>query len=258
MGSVFYTDSGKGFPVVFIHGFCESHELWNDFIEPFTKHFRVLTIDLPGFGKSLLPESDFSIDTVGRIVIDWLDELKIASALLIGHSLGGYVILSVGAQKPSLLSGFGLFHSTALADTEEKKTNRNKVIDFVKKNGVSPYIETYVPGLFANKEHAAITKFREIGNQTNSHTLIAYARAMRDRPDRTDVLKGFKKPAILLAGVKDSIIPAKSLEEQASYLSTPTFCSLANSAHMGMVEEKEIAALALLKFISTTFDASNS
>src|SRR6478609_618047 len=209
MSTIFYTDEGEGLPVIFIHGFCETHELWSDFISTFTKNFRVLTIDLPGFGRSPLPTEEFTIDSIGLIIVNWLHEMGISKAVFVGHSLGGYVALSILNQNPGLAAGLCLFHSTAFADTEEKKMSRGKVNDFVRKHGVAPYIKTYVPGLFAQKADIAISKIYEMALKTDPKALISYSNAMKGRSERTQVLQKSTYPVMLIAGLKDTLMPAK-------------------------------------------------
>ena len=113
MSSIFYTDEGEGLPIIFIHGFCETHELWSDFIYPFTKTNRVITLDLPGFGQSPLPSGETTIDSIGLIMIKWLMNIGVSKAIFVGHSLGGYVALSIANQNPGIIGGLCLFHSTA-------------------------------------------------------------------------------------------------------------------------------------------------
>lgn len=250
MSSIYYTDSGEGLPIVFIHGFCETHELWNDFVQPLTKDYRVLTIDLPGFGKSALPETEITIDAIARLVIEWLNEIRISKAILIGHSLGGYVALSITEQCPDLVIGLALFHSTAYADTEVKKVTRDKVIRFVERHGVERYIFTYVPDLFAKRNDPYISEIREIALETEAKTLISYTKAMRDRSEKTSVLENFRNPVLLLTGAKDPIIPCKTVEEQVTLSPHSAFILLQESAHMGMLEEKEKACDAIGKFAS--------
>ena len=185
MSSLHFSESGKGFPIVFLHGFCETHEIWREFVRPLSTQFNVHALDLPGFGKSELHPSPFSIDQVGDAVAQWLSMNKISNCLVVGHSLGGYVALSLAERHASLIKGIGLFHSTSFADTEEKKENRNKAISFVKKNGVQPYIDTFVPGLFFDKKDPALPEVHRIASQTKAESLIGYLKAMRDRPDRS-------------------------------------------------------------------------
>ena len=62
MPSLPFSESGQGFPIVFIHGFCETREIWKEFTEPLANHFHVYTLDLPGFGGADLLPFSFSID----------------------------------------------------------------------------------------------------------------------------------------------------------------------------------------------------
>src|SRR5690606_20750625 len=99
-------------------------------------------------------------------------------------SLGGYVALAMVAQQPDRFAGLGLFHSTAYADTEEKRASRSKVIEFVETNGVEAFTSNFVTPLFADKTHASIQKVREINMKASREAVIGYTKAMRDRPDQ--------------------------------------------------------------------------
>jgi pimeloyl-ACP methyl ester carboxylesterase len=248
MEPIFFKDQGKGFPIILLHGFCEDHQIWDGFAEELAKDFRVITPDLPGFGQSQLPPQPFTMDDVGDQLSDWLSKLKINKPVIIGHSLGGYVALAMAQKHPDSLSGLGLFHSTAFADSEEKKINRNKTIDFVRKFGVAPFVETFVPGLFHQKENPAINFVRKIALTTPLETLIGYSEAMRDRPSREGLLKNLEGQLLVAAGMQDSII-SFSVSQQVSKL-TPKikFCPLENTGHMGMFESRKASLNCLREF----------
>lgn len=236
MESIFFKDQGSGSPIVLLHGFCETHQIWNGLAEELAKDFRVITPDLPGFGQSQLPTWPFAIDNIGDQLIGWLSNLKINKPVIIGHSLGGYVALAMAGKDPSSLSGLGLFHSTAFADSEEKKSNRDKTIDFVGKFGVAPFVETFVPGLFHQKDNPAINFVREMALATPLETLINYSKAMRDRPSREEFLKGFQGNVLVAAGMFDSMIPFSVLQQVSKLAPNTMFQPLENTGHMGMFE----------------------
>jgi pimeloyl-ACP methyl ester carboxylesterase len=246
---IFYTDQGKGFPVLLIHGFCETHQIWDSFSAKLSKDFRILTIDLPGFGKSELLPTPFSLDDVGLRVLEFIKELKIESCISIGHSLGGYVTLAMANQQPELFKSFGLFHSTAYADAEERKLSRNKVIEFVTNHGVKPFIESFIPPLFNNQSNQHILPLVKLASQTKIETLIAYVKAMRDRHDRTNVLQQFEGPVLLIAGEKDSGISPESVKKQASLTLNANLNLLPEVAHMGMFESEEATLRLIHKFL---------
>lgn len=247
---IFYTDQGKGFPVLLIHGFCETHQIWDSFSHELSKDFRIVSIDLPGFGKSELLREPFSLTDVGIRVLKFLKELKINSCIAIGHSLGGYVALAMADQQPELLKAFGLFHSTAYPDTEERKLTRNKVIEFVTKNGVATFIESFIPPLFYNQANPHILPLVRLASQTTTETLIAYFKAMRDRPDMTKVLQQFQGSILFIAGDKDTGISPDSVKKQASLASKVNLNLLTGVGHMGMFESEEVTLRLVHKFVA--------
>lgn len=235
---VFYTDHGEGFPVILIHGFCETHEVWSRFGKQLANDFRVISVDLPGFGQSTPLPDNFSVADAASAIRKLLTSLKIKQCIPIGHSLGGYVTLAMVNQQPELFSAFGLFHSTAYADSDERKASRNKVIEFVTKNGVEPFIETFIPPLFYDKAHPDIPAAVKMALQTRQATLIGYAKAMRDRPDLTGVIQKFNKPIIFVAGEKDTVIPVETLQKQAKLATKSNLHIVRDAAHMGMFEKE--------------------
>jgi pimeloyl-ACP methyl ester carboxylesterase len=248
---IFYTDTGSGLPVILIHGFCETHEVWSELANDLSAGHRVICIDLPGFGFSDLPSGTFSILSVAEEVNRLLESLTISKCVAVGHSLGGYVTLAMVESNPTLFSGFGLFHSTAYPDSDEKKLSRNKVIEFVNTHSVAPFIQSFIPPLFFNQSNSHIPNAIALGLKTKPETLTAYAAAMRDRPDRTHVLKEFDKPILFLAGEKDTVIPKDAVKGQASLAKSHSLVILKSVAHMGMFEDKSTSLTSIKAFLES-------
>jgi len=251
---IFYTDQGKGFPVVLIHGFCETHEIWDSFSKKLSTDFRIICLDLPGFGKSKLLPAGFSIADVATKILALLTELKIEKCIAIGHSLGGYVTLAMTDQGKDVIMAFGLFHSTAYPDAEERKISRNKVIEFVSNHGVVPFIESFIPPLFYDQSNPHINPLVKLGSSTRPETLIAYVKAMRDRPDRTSVLKEFKGPILFIGGEKDAGISPESVKKQANLASKATLHILPDVAHVGMFEDEKATLEQVKEFLKKSTD----
>lgn len=235
---IHYSDRGKRFPVLLIHGFCETSEIWNSLSEKLTKDFRILSIDLPGFGGSKLLPEPFSLGDVATKVLQWLDDMKIESCIVIGHSLGGYVTLAMVEQQPEKIKAFALFHSTAYSDSEERKLSRNKVMEFVSTHGVAPFVDSFIPPLFYNQTNPHIPGVVKLARQTRKESLLAYVKAMRDRPDRSMVLKDFQGSVLFLAGDNDSGIPSETVKKQALLNPRSILQILPSVAHMGMFEDE--------------------
>ena len=247
--SIFSRISGKGRPLIFLHGYPMHQGIWANFTDHFTFSHTVVTLDLPGFGKSKLLPGDFTLDDVAAAVLDFMDAHHLRNAVVIGHSLGGYVALSMIARKPEWIDGLVLLHSTALADSAERRESRDKVIEFVKKNGAYEFTTNFITPLFADPDHADIERVKQIAATTGADTVIAYAKAMRDRLDHTKTIRTYEKPTLFLAGARDPGIPVSSIHDQVVGCKNCEISVMDNVAHMGMIENPVETAARIKDFL---------
>jgi len=252
MNKLFSRQRGKGRPIIFLHGFPMHQAIWDDFGEKFSATNTVISVDLPGFGKSPLLATGFSLDDVAAQVLEFVLAHKLSGSVLVGHSLGGYVSLAMVHKMPELFSGLVLFHSTAYADNAERKASRDKVIEFVEKNGAIPFTTNFIAPLFADSQHADVERVKQIAATTSPDTVIGYSQAMRDRQDHVKTLISFEKPTLFLAGDKDPGISTGSVYEQAKDCQNAEIHILKNVAHMGMFENSGDAASRIKDFLKKT------
>ena len=243
---------GKGkTPVVFIHGFCEDHRMWDEFIEPFNGRY-IIRIDLPGFGNSEVPD-EHSISHMSESVNAVLMHLKIKKCIFVGHSMGGYVSLEFAKKYPEKLSGLCMFHTHPFADSEEKKAGRQKQIDFISRNGHILYVRQVIPSLFAYDFSKGfpfeVNKLIYNAAKFPSEGIIAALEAMRDRPDNSDVLKNIDCPVQFIIGKKDIAV---SLEQSLAQVHLPKVADIQideDVGHIGMFEAKSRTTKALKQFL---------
>ena len=95
MKKIYIDDVGSGFPLVLVHGYLGSSEMWCNQRDYFSKSFRVISPALPGFGESSSAQSLDSINKMAQFVIDILDEKKIQKFNLLGHSMGGMIVQEI-------------------------------------------------------------------------------------------------------------------------------------------------------------------
>jgi len=247
-----FREQGQGRPLLLIHGFPFHQQIWDDYISRLSNDFLVLTVDLPGFGKSPKLPIPFSLAEVADALLEFISGKKLEKIGLVGHSLGGYVALSMVEKNAALFSALVLFHSTAYADSSEKKESRSKVVEFVKKNGAEAFTTSFIPPLFVDQHHPALEKVKGIASQASDEAVIGYTLAMRDRPEQIKTLERFKNPTLFLAGKKDPGIPVDSVLKQASYCQNPQIHLLENVAHMGMFELPEETAAKIKDFLAQT------
>lgn len=248
-----YNDSGRGDVVVLIHGFCESKEIWHSFEEELSAEYRVISMDLPGFGESVLQVDEVSMEYYAQKIDELLSSLKIEKSVMIGHSLGGYVTLAFAELYPQKIKGLGLFHSTAFADSAEKIASRNKVIEFLGQKGIARFMESFAPPLFyiENRKNIQnqINKIIELGSKTSDHSAIACTKAMRDRKDRVHIIQNIDLPVLYIIGKEDMAVLLESSLQQCHLPKFGTSIFLEKTAHMGMIEKEKETINAVKGFL---------
>lgn len=251
-GKIFYKTTGKGRAVIFLHGFMESSEMWAKQIEFFKKNNKVICIDLPGHGQSDCYGYIHSMELMAEAVEAVIKKLRLRKVIIVGHSMGGYVALALTKKNPALLKGICLFHSTAAADSEERKKLRTRAIEVVKKNK-KMFINEAIPNLYApdfRNHHKDDIKFsKELALKTSTQGIIAAIEGMKERLSSEELIKKLNVPLAFIIGKKDAGIPYEGVIKQAKSAKRSYSLVLDEVAHMGFVEEPEGCNKFISKFI---------
>jgi len=109
-----YRDNGDGEVLLLIHGMAGSSDTWRSVIPQLSKNFRVIAPDLLGHGESAKPRSDYSLGAFAVLLRDFLDELGVSQATVVGHSLGGGVAMQFVYQHPDYVQRLVLISSGGL------------------------------------------------------------------------------------------------------------------------------------------------
>jgi len=239
-----YIDKTSDKTLLCIHGFMEDHEVWNDLVAKL--NVNIILVDLFGFGESN-PHNDFdfSLENQAKAVAELLHHLEPKNLYVLGHSMGGYITLEL--LKIYYPFNAGLLHSTPLADSEEKKANRNKTIEVLQKDPVI-FIREFYWNLFAentkDKYAALIEKMKTKAGKIPVDHIITTIKALRDRNDNQPAFEKAEGKKIWISGKNDKLIgfgETKKLAEEANI----EFVELSTSGHMGFYEEPD----ALLKAV---------
>jgi pimeloyl-ACP methyl ester carboxylesterase len=249
---IIYRTVGVGKPVIFLHGFGEDGSIFNYQIDFLKEHCLLIIPDLPGSGKSEILQSNIhhpvsniqfpeaSITDYAKCIHALLQKENIEVCTMIGHSMGGYITLTFAELYPEMLNGFGFIHSTAFADSEEKKQNRLRGIQLIAEYGGYSFLKNTIPNLFgaAFKEQfpEKVEALIEAGKQFSNEALQQYYFAMMNRTDTTAVIKGSKVPVLFILGTEDVAAPLNDVLQQAHLANCSYIHILNNVGHMGMWE----------------------
>lgn len=207
-------DSEKGDRcAVLLHGYLESMLVWDDFVPYLYKQVRVITLDLPGHGISVVKGPVHTMEYLADVVKDTLDALGIARCTLVGHSMGGYVALAFCEKYPERLDGVVLLSSTPDADTDEKKENRLREIKLVEAGKKDALARVAPEAGFAPENRPRMRdEIEDLVEQvfvTEDEGIAALLRGMIERPDRNEMLRRSAVRQLFIFGKHDGYIPSK-------------------------------------------------
>lgn len=215
--SISFTDQGKGTAIVLLHGFLENQKMWDAFVPEFSKKYRIITIDLLGHGNSEPLGYVHSMEDNADVVHAVLSELRIRKAVFVGHSMGGYVALAFAELYPEAVKGLVLLNSTSRADSDERKSNRDRAIKAVKQHYTN-FVRLSIANLFSenNRERLGeeIEQVKNDAVKTPLQGIVASLEGMKIRKDREVLLHFSPYPVLLILGEKDPVLNYEETVEQ--------------------------------------------
>ena len=252
-GAIHYTDQGDGEVIVLIHGYLESLDVWGRFRDSLLKSFRVISVDLPGNGKSSVYTQNHTMCFHAGSILAVLDAEHVDRAFIVGHSLGGYATLSLLEKHPERLKGYVLFHSHPYADTEEIIENRLREMRIVKAGKQDAIYPVNIPKMFAdtnlNRFKEDVDKLINIASGHKAEGIVAVLKGMIQRKSREDIMSESKVPLLFILGKMDNYIPYDKTISNIVMPVNGKVITLQNSGHMGFLEETERSVEVISEFI---------
>ncbi len=250
---VAYQVKGSGIPMVLLHGYLESKEIWKEFTPALILDSQVFTIDLPGHGQTP-PTGDIStMDLMGEAVLAVLDHHGIDRAVMVGHSMGGYAALSILEHHPERMLGLVLLHSHPFTDSMEVVKKRKREIEIVAKGYQHLLVANNIPNMFAGETLELFTrelkKTQRIAGRTTPEGIIAAIRGLMSRPDRSRVLADSPVPCLNIIGKQDKYIDFEQVSLKTVLPAGSERLILEYAGHMGFFEEKIEVYKGLMDFI---------
>ena len=228
-----------------IHGFPLDGGVWAK-LAPLLQGHRVIVPDLRGFGRSA-PTGPFTISDLADDVAGVLDALKVASADIVGLSMGGYVAQELLRVAPHRIDRLILIDTKPDADTTEAQNKRNAMATLAKDQGAEAIADTMLPNMLAPDAPADVkAALRRIMMEQPPATLEHACIAMRDREDFVDLLMHADHPIGLIVGEHDAITPPTLMESIHGKLRFGDFYVINNAGHMSPFEQPQAVADAIL------------
>ncbi len=248
--NIFYTDTGKGPTIVLLHGFLENASMWNPFIPTLSKRYRLISIDLLGHGGTGCIGYIHTMEEMAAAVRAVLQHLNIRRSIFIGHSMGGYVALAFAEANPDALKGLCLLNSTASADSDEKRKNRDRAIKVVKEHHKA-FVRMSISALFRPKNRTVFSKeikhIQKEAINTPLQGIVAALEGMKIRNDREVLLHFSPYKKMMILGKKDPVLEFHSIKEQTQ--NAEVYLVELPDGHMSHIENFEDTLKALKTFV---------
>ena len=240
MQDIFIRDEGEGFPLVLVHGFLGSSVMWKPQIDFFKDNFRVITPDLPGYGKSNKAKSHNSIQSISNLLLDCLREKKIDKFHLLGHSMGGMIVQDMAKKSGEKISKLVCYSTGPRGEMPGRFETVEQSRENLKKNGLKTMVRNIVKTWFVKGEDAKYFDVCiEAGAQTSmeaaDNSLVAFKNW-----NGVDALKNIKNETLIVWGDKDksyNLTQVKTLEKNIPNSSLVIFEGCAHNVHLEKIEE---------------------
>jgi 3-oxoadipate enol-lactonase len=245
---------GSGDPIVLIHGFPLTREVWDPQAAQLAAHARAIRPDLRGMGRSSVPDGPYLMETLAGDIAAVLDALGIDRVAIAGHSLGGYVAMAFCRMYTERVTKLALVCSRLAADDAQAARARNDLADRAEREDrIEAIVDSYVPRLFApfllENHSPLVDRAREIARQNSPKGAAAMLRGMAQRAESYDIAEEIEQPVLIVAGAADQIVGLPEAEQVRGAFPRAQLRVLGRSGHLPMLEEPGALAELLVDFM---------
>jgi 3-oxoadipate enol-lactonase len=250
-----YELGGSEGPVlVFCNSLGTDFSMWDVQAARLGRHFRILRYDARGQGQSPSTAGDFTMEQLGRDVVDLLDTLKLERVHFCGLSMGGMIGMWLGVNVPQRLHRLILCNTAARIGSAEMWNAR---IATVRKDGMKPVAAAVMERWFTAEFRAAfperVAKAQAMLENAPPPGYAACCAAIRDM-DQRDTVGQIKTPTLIVYGAQDRVTPPSDAEFLEERIRGSVKVEL-NAAHLSNVEQPDAFTDAVSSFLSRREDA---
>lgn len=233
--TLYYRATGAGFPILFLHGFTSTHDLWTPVTNVFSTSFRCICMDLRGHGKSSSsPRESYSLDAMAQDALRVLDDEEVYQAVIVGHSLGGMIGQHLAVHHADRVAGLVLSSTTCLAPARD---------------AFEPLISAAISlAHMSPKERAAVPALQH-SQPLDEDTAWGCGEAILSLPRYDKELETFNAPALAIYGDEDSPNIVSGSKQLVASIPTCHESIIAGGGHVPQITHTEAYTEALSDFL---------
>jgi 3-oxoadipate enol-lactonase len=245
----------SGIPIIFIHGFPFSKEMWRPQIAEFKKDYTVMSYDIRGHGLSDVGNGQYTIEYCVDDLFGLLDILHIPEAVIVGSSMGGYIALRAVEKNQDRFKGLVLCDTRSEDDSNEVKIKRAVNARNVKIYGMKKFANKFLPTVLTEQNvHKKTEVWRhlyDVIERNSANAMAGIMIALAGRTNSTPFLPNIKIPTLIMVGQFDELTPPSCSISMKEKISDSELHIIPNAAHMSNAENSEEFNKILRKFLKS-------
>ena len=244
--------------LLLMHGFGSSLQAWDDWSLKLEQKYRVIRLDLPGFGLTgASPANDYSEEKDLAILTHFADKLGLEKFSIIGHSMGGKMAWTLAASQPERVQALVLMAPDGFPEAKDIGTKPYEV------PAVMGLIKYFLPKYLVRKSiepafaeadalsDARVNRYYDMLRAPGVRAAILERSNQTIYTDPVPRLKAIKAPTLLIWGEQDQMIPSTNAKSYASVLSNSTTVLVPKLGHLLQEEQPEKGLTAVMQFLDS-------
>ena len=239
MQDIFVDDYGSGTPLVLVHGFLGSTDMWKPQIEHFKKNFRILTPALPGFGKSNKVKSCDSIECMAKAILNSLKTRQVEKFNLLGHSMGGMIVQEMTRRASDKILKLVCYGTSPRGNIPGRFETIDESREKLKMNGLEATANRIAKTWFINEDKAKYFYLCEnAGKQTSLEAADNGLIAMKNWSGINN-LKNIKNETLIIWGDQDRAYNYNQVETLKNNISNSSLKIINGCSHNVHLEKPD-------------------
>ncbi|MEE0898568.1 MAG: alpha/beta hydrolase [Acutalibacteraceae bacterium] len=240
-----YTECGEGIPVLLLHGWGSSFDVYKGIIASLKDRCRLVAVNFPGCGQSETMKEPWCLEDYCDFCLEFMEKLNLKDPILMGHSHGGRVVLKLTAEKMVNPPKIVLLDSAGLIPKKNfKQKCRAKSFKAIKRVLTLPVIKNYSEDLLQKARNHYGSADYNAAPEVLRKTLVSLVNT-----DIRDILPNISCPSLLIWGDKDTATPLEDAKTIESLIPDAGLCVLEGTGHYSFCEKPYQAQAILNSFI---------
>jgi pimeloyl-ACP methyl ester carboxylesterase len=242
--------------LLLLHGFGSSLQAWDDWSVKLEQKYRVIRLDLPGFGLTgASPANDYSEEKDLATLTHFADKLGLEKFSIMGHSMGGKMAWSLAASQPERVRALVLMAPDGFPETKDIGTKPYEVpavMGLIKYVFPKYLVRKSIEPAFSDADalnDALVNRYFDMLRAPGVRGAILNRSNQTIYTDPVPRLKAIKAPTLLIWGEQDQMIPSTNAQSYANVLSNSTTVIVPKLGHLLQEEQPEKGLTAVMQFL---------